>query len=168
LAPAALGYPVHVWGKAGRRNGEFVKPRAINVHQGEVYVVDTTGRIQVFDEDGTYVRQWSVPESKNGTPTSVSFDRQGRVYLPDTHYSRILLYTPQGELLDKWGAYGTGVDQFVYPTGVAQGPGNGASLEKRRASLTARWTWRSIARANSAWWTQATAGWSVSRPTGAF
>ena len=114
--------PTHVWGKAGRRNGEFVKPRAINLYQGEVYVVDTTGRIQVFSEDGAYRRQWSVPEFKNGTPTSIAFDWQGQVYLPDTHYSRILVYTRQGELLDKWGGYGTGPEQFIYPTGMVQGP----------------------------------------------
>ena len=84
-APSAfrgLGVPIRAWGKAGRRNGEFVKPRAISVSQSEVYVVDTTGRVQVFTEDGEYVRQWSVPESTNGTPTSIAFDREGR----DTKY----------------------------------------------------------------------------------
>lgn len=117
-----LEVPTRVWGKAGRRNGEFVKPRAINLSQGEVYVVDTTGRVQVFTEDGEYTRQWSVPEFKNGTPTSIAFDREGRIYLPDTHYSRILVYTRQGELLDTWGSYGTGSEQFIYPTSMVQGP----------------------------------------------
>ena len=107
------------WGSAGRRNGQFVQPRGIGVHRGEVYVVDTTGRIQVFDLEGNYLRQWSTLESENGTPTDVAFDLKGNVIIPDTHYSRILEYSPQGELLKQWGEYGTGEQQFIYPTGVA-------------------------------------------------
>jgi len=106
------------WGGPGRRNGQFIKPRAIGVYEGETYVIDTTGRIQVFSEDGAFVRLWSVPESENGTPTSVAFDREGRVLVPDTHYHRMLRYTRQGELIDQWGEFGSGPQQFVYPTDV--------------------------------------------------
>jgi len=110
------------WGQTGLRDGHFRKPRAINVLDEEVYVIDTTGRVQVFSEDGTFLRRWSTPDAENGTPTAVAFANDGRVLVPDTHYSRILEYTPQGALLDQWGAYGTGTDQFIYPTDVARGP----------------------------------------------
>lgn len=109
------------WGRQGRRFGEFLRPRAIGVHQGEVYVIDTTGRVQVFGEDGSFRRYWSIPESDNGTPTAITFHENGRVIIPDTHYSRVLEYSPDGELLDQWGQYGTGEDAFIYPTGVAIG-----------------------------------------------
>ncbi len=109
------------WGGPGRRNGSFLKPRAVGVDKGEVFIVDATGRVQVFTEDGEYLRQWNVPSSDNGTPTCVAFDKQHQVFLPDTHYHRILRYTREGELLEDWGAYGSGGDEFVYPTGVVEG-----------------------------------------------
>ncbi len=110
------------WGKAGLGPGMFRRPRAIGVSGAEVYVIDTTGRVQVFDFTGTFLRGWSVPESENGTPTAVAFDRKGRVLVPDTHYSRILEYTSDGTLVRQWGSYGTGKDEFVYPTGIARAP----------------------------------------------
>jgi len=113
---------VVAWGGPGRRNGSFITPRAIGVDKGEVYVVDTTGRVQVFTQDGGFLRQWFLPESENGTPTCVAFDRRGRVLLPDTHYHQILVYSRGGELLDRWGSYGTDPDQFIYPTGIVEGP----------------------------------------------
>ncbi len=127
---------VHEWGGEGLRDGSFLRPRAIGVQDNQVYVVDTTGRVQVFTRDGVFVRLWKVPESENGTPTAVAFSYQtggsgatgrsggtdGRVLIPDTHYSRILEYSPEGELLEQWGSYGHGQKQFVYPTGIVQSP----------------------------------------------
>ncbi len=110
------------WGSEGLRDGSFLRPRAIGVHGGEVYVVDTTGRVQVFDRDGVFLRMWKVPKSDNGTPTAITFGLDGRVLIPDTHYSRILEYSPEGELLEEWGSYGQGVGQFIYPTGIVQSP----------------------------------------------
>jgi len=110
------------WGKQGRRFGEFLRPRAIAVRQGEVFVIDTTGRVQVFDEGGQFLRHWNIPDSDNGTPTAIAFHENGRVLIPDTHYSRILEYSPEGELLDQWGHFGNGPDAFIYPTGLVMGP----------------------------------------------
>lgn len=111
--------PSLTWGGPGRRNGEFIKPRAIGEREGEVFVIDMTGRIQVFSEDGRFLRLWSVPESENGTPTSLAFDGEGNLVVPDTHYHRMLRYSRRGELLEQWGSFGAGPDQFVYPTDAA-------------------------------------------------
>ena len=110
------------WGDEGLRDGSFLRPRAIGLHDGKVYVIDTTGRVQVFSESGEFLAMWSTPDAKTGTPTAIGF-RDGRVIIPDTHYSRILEYSPEGKLLEQWGSYGSGPDQFIYPTGVAFGPG---------------------------------------------
>jgi len=108
-----------VWGGPGSRSGQFRYPRAIGVRADEVYVIDMTGRVQVFGVDGSFRRSWSTPASEKGTPTAIAFHGEDRVVVPDTHYSRILEYTPDGHLLDQWGSYGTGPDQFIYPTGIA-------------------------------------------------
>ncbi|MCP4641065.1 MAG: hypothetical protein GY851_11555, partial [bacterium] len=112
-----------VWGGEGLRDGSFLRPRAIGVHGGEVYVIDTTGRVQVFSTTGEFLRLWSTPDAENGTPTAIAFDADGNLLVPDTHYSQILEYTPSGELTTKWGSYGNGTDQFIYPTGIEQSPG---------------------------------------------
>ena len=52
------------WGRPGLRDGDFQRPRAVNAHRGEVYVIDTTGRVQVFSSEGVYQRQWSTPASE--------------------------------------------------------------------------------------------------------
>ncbi|MEK7794119.1 MAG: hypothetical protein AAB353_06300 [Candidatus Hydrogenedentota bacterium] len=110
---------VLIWGSEGLRDGSFLKPRAIGVLDGRVYVIDTTGRIQVFDEDGAFLTLWRTPDAANGTPTAVSFAADGTVVVPDTHYHRILEYSRDGELLKTWGEYGNGPDQFIYPTDIA-------------------------------------------------
>ncbi len=107
------------WGTQGARDGSFLRPRAIGVCDGEVYVIDTTGRIQVFTPDGTFQRLWSTPSADNGTPTGISFAAE-RVMIPDTHYSHIMEYTRQGELVKQWGEYGNNPGQFIYPTGIGE------------------------------------------------
>lgn len=120
--PSGIAGPVQTWGKQGRRFGEFLRPRAVAAKAGEIYVIDTTGRIQIFGEDGVYRRGWDIPNPDNGTPTAISFHQDGRILIPDTHNSRVLEYSPEGELLHQWGSFGNGSDQFIYPTGLAMGP----------------------------------------------
>ncbi len=109
------------WGSEGLRNGDFMRPRAIDVCNDEVYVIDTTSRVQVFSKEGEFKRLWTVPEETRGTPTAIihSSDNQ-QLIIPDTHDSRIMIYSPQGELLDQWGSYGNTDDTLIYPTGIAR------------------------------------------------
>ena len=125
LAPMAgcvpssqAGRPDLVWGRRGLSPGRFLKPRAITIDdQDLLYIVDTTGRIQVFDSDGQLIRFWRTPETANGRPTGLGFAklRQGssqpdgiasdesdspgaRILVADTHYYRMLSYTLDGQL----------------------------------------------------------------------
>jgi len=96
----AIGHLEKVWGKVGISPGRFETPRAIALSpDDEIYVVDKTARIQVFDCEGNYLRGWSTPQQRNGRPTGISIDRRGRVLVADTHYHRILIYSPHGDLL---------------------------------------------------------------------
>jgi len=112
-----------VWGENGRRDGQFIRPRAILANGEDVYVIDTTGRVQVFTTDGLFKRSWSLPHSERGTPTGICVGRNANLLIPDTHYSRILEYTTAGQLLSTWGSYGIGDDRFIYPTGIVQTAG---------------------------------------------
>jgi len=118
------GKPNLVWGRQGLSAGRLMKPRAMAIdRQDQLYIVDMTGRIQVFTADGKYLRGWRTPESQNGKPTGLSFDQQGNLMVADTHYFRVLFYTPQGQLLDDQtigGKYGFGPGEFTLVTDCAQ------------------------------------------------
>ena len=46
------GGVIAVWGGPGRADGLFYAPRAVAHYRDRLYIVDKTGRIQVFDLDG--------------------------------------------------------------------------------------------------------------------
>ena len=45
------------------------------------------------------MRGWQTPVHDNGRPTGMTIDRQGNLLVADTHYFRVLTYSPEGELL---------------------------------------------------------------------
>ncbi|MEM6979357.1 MAG: NHL repeat-containing protein [Planctomycetota bacterium] len=118
---AAAGSVQTVWGRRGTSDGRFLKPRAITIDlRDQLYIVDTTGRIQVFDADGRHLRTWSTPLTQNGRPTGLSFaPRDNRLLVADTHYYRMLAFDPMGELLEEHqigGTAGYQPGQFAFVT----------------------------------------------------
>ncbi|MFQ6132853.1 MAG: hypothetical protein ACE5R4_12505 [Armatimonadota bacterium] len=110
---------LRAWGGEGHKDGKFASPRALTIdHRGYVYVIDKSGRVQKFTGEGEFLLKWHLPEFIKGKPDGVCVDGEGNVVIADTHYSRILRYSPQGQLLDQFGSYGSGPGQFVFPTGV--------------------------------------------------
>lgn len=124
LGDDAPGKVDKVWGQRGVADGRFQRPRAITIDKDDnLYIVDMTARIQVFDADGKFLRSWRTPAWQNGRPTGLSFDNAGNLIVPDTHYFRVLFYTPQGKLLEErtiGGESGTAPGQFGFVTDVVQ------------------------------------------------
>ena len=120
----ADGRPLKTFGQQGTSPGLLQKPRAIAVDaNGHLYIVDMTARIQVFDHRGKFLRSWQTPESKNGRPSGLSVDRDGNVLVADTHYYRVLIYTPQGKLLAErtlGGTLGHAPGEFGFVTDAVQ------------------------------------------------
>jgi len=125
-APGASppGKPDLLWGRRGLSDGRLQKPRAMAVdRQDQLYLVDMTGRIQVFTADGEFLRGWRTPDTKNGKPTGLSFDLDGNLLVADTHYYRVLVYTPLGKRLEKHtigGVCGHGPGEFGFVTECVQ------------------------------------------------
>jgi len=114
---------LQVIGGGGSSPGRFTLPRAASWDPaGRLYVVDKSARIQRFDARGEYELGWSTPACEKGRPAGVLWDPSGSVLVADTHYHRILRYSPEGKLLAEFGSEGTGPGQFIYPTGLALGP----------------------------------------------
>lgn len=113
-----------VWGGQGVTLGRFQTPRAIAIdREDRLYIVDKTGRIQVATVDGQPIRSWVTPEIRFGMPSGLTCDNHGHLMVADTHCSRVLFYTPEGELLaDKTigGVTGYGPGEFNLVTDIVQ------------------------------------------------
>jgi sugar lactone lactonase YvrE len=118
------GVDVLVWGKLGLADGRFQKPRAMVIDSNDcLYIVDKTGRIQVFDADGNFLRKWHTPAITNGKPTGLGINRENQLMVADTHYFRILFYTLEGVPLPEktiGGTNGPNIGQFAFVTDVLQ------------------------------------------------
>jgi DNA-binding beta-propeller fold protein YncE len=120
--------PDLVFGKRGLRKGDFIRPRAITVGvtpsgEEEIYVVDFEGRIQALDGDGRPKREWKTPIIDNGRPAGLYFShRSGNLLVADSHYQRLLVYSPAGELLKEIpGTLGEGnLGPFQYVADVVE------------------------------------------------
>ncbi|MEL7499675.1 MAG: 6-bladed beta-propeller [Planctomycetota bacterium] len=112
------------WGEKGLDDGRFYEPRAIAIDGDDlVYVVDKVGRIQVFDLRGKFIRGWRTPEIAAGKPVGLGISHDGLLMVADTHYFRVLFYTPDGKLIEDrtiGGVNGRGNGEFGFVTDVVQ------------------------------------------------
>ncbi len=111
---------VDAFGQTGRGPSQFVYPRAIELTLDNLLlVVDKTGRIQRLDAKGQFLDSIEMPDIQAGKPTGLSVHPNGNLYVADTHYYRVLVFSPKGELIDQFGQFGQDNGCFIYPTDVA-------------------------------------------------
>ena len=102
------------WGsteKHGTGPGEFLLPHGIAVdREDRSYVMDRSNdRIQIFDRDGTYQTEWSIPSPNQGF-----FDTDGFVHVPGG--GRIYVLAPDGSVVAVWGEMGND-EPWQFPGG---------------------------------------------------
>ena len=108
------------FGQTGRGQGEFIYPRAVDIaSDGSLFVVDKTGRIQRLTAKGKFLAVFEMPLIETGKPTGVSFAPNGNLYVADTHYHRVLVFSPEGDIVGQFGKFGQDGGCFIYPTDVA-------------------------------------------------
>jgi DNA-binding beta-propeller fold protein YncE len=118
----ASSAPEVVWGVHGVKPGRLHKPRVAAFDAVDhLYLADLTDRIQVFDRNGNYLRGFRTPDFNVDGPSGLTIDRLGRVLVADTHFYRVLVCSPSGEIQLQIGngEQGTVPGQFGYPTDVA-------------------------------------------------
>lgn len=52
------------------------------------------------------LNEWQMPQWKLGKPVGLSVGPDGNLWVPDTHYHRVVVYTPTGEKLREFGSFG--------------------------------------------------------------
>ena len=94
--PAGGGEPL-VWGGPGMEDGLFQTPMWLVVGRDDtVYIGDHSGRVQLFDAEGTFIETWSgEPESPLTGPAALAMDAQGNLYVATKDHSTVYVLVPQ-------------------------------------------------------------------------
>jgi ABC-type Fe3+ transport system permease subunit/sugar lactone lactonase YvrE len=113
--------PEEVWLETGTAPGQVVYPRAITYSPTDntFFIVDRLARVQHLTDDGKPLGEWRMPEWRIGKPVGVSVGPDGNVYVPDTHYYRVIVYSPAGKEIRRFGERGDQPGQFLWPTDIA-------------------------------------------------
>lgn len=114
-------------GSFGNELGQFNEPVGLAVGpDGVIYVADTwNGRIQRLTPELVAAGEWRVEawagQSINNKPY-LATDSAGRVYVSDPEGYRVLIFSPAGAYLGRFGQYGTDTGSLGLPNGLAVGP----------------------------------------------
>lgn len=112
--------PKEIFGGLGLGPGKFHYPRSVTADMtGKVFVVDKSGRIQRFSSDGSFELAWQMPDISQGKPVGLKVHPDGRIFVADTHCSRVMIFGADGQSLGAFGSEGYDLGQFQLPTDVA-------------------------------------------------
>jgi hypothetical protein len=117
------GALVQVIGERGEDPGQFNYPTYLSLAQGELYVTDSiNARVQVFDaQSGQYRRTIGARGMYLGNlvrPKGVAVDGERNVYVIESYYDNLLIYSAEGDFLMPLGGTGSGTGRFFLPAGV--------------------------------------------------
>jgi len=116
------GEYVTEFGSHGTGDGEFQRPSAIVWHDETIYAVDAfNDRIQVFTDDGEFLRVIQLPENSSplAFPYDLKFDARGRLCVIENKAGRLTILNPDGSVAARFGSPSRGMDGFFTPWGLA-------------------------------------------------
>jgi predicted membrane-bound mannosyltransferase/sugar lactone lactonase YvrE len=117
------------FGDIGLGDGDFDEPSGLALDvEGNLYVADTWNqRIQVFSPDANGIAQdflikWDLEgwygQSLDNKPY-LTIGSDGNVYVSDPELSRILVFSPIGEVISTWGTNGVSLTNLNYAAGLS-------------------------------------------------
>ena len=114
---------IKAWGKKGTGPGEFDIAHSIAVDgKGLLYVADRNNqRIQMFDADGTFLRESKHP----GTPCGLFISPDQHLWLAHGHAGQVIKLDLDGKVLGAMGKQGKALGQFGEAHFIAVNNANG-------------------------------------------
>lgn len=96
-------------------------PRGVGIgHGNRLLLLDSVGRVLVYDPAGNLERQWWMPEYSVGRPEGALQLEDGRIAVADTHYHRVVYFDDRGKVLSMHGKLGREPGDFIYPVAISQ------------------------------------------------
>ena len=107
------GTLIKSWGDWGSGPGQFELSHCVRIDKDDrVWVCDrTNNRIQIFDTDGNFLKQWEDLLH----PDTIYFDPDGDVVYIAELDQQVSIYTLDGELITKWGGAQKSDKQGEFP-----------------------------------------------------
>jgi hypothetical protein len=132
----AKGEYLSEFGTCGDGPGQFNVPHGLGVgRDGRIYVGDgRNNRVQVFEEDGTWVATWPDITS----PAAIWVDENDRVWAAGRTTNRMIQYDTEGHMLSYWGAYGGTSGGYDGGSGGFHRP-HGISVDREGNFYIANW-----------------------------
>lgn len=112
------------FGSKGTDPGQFMRPAGVAVDVfGNIFVTEPeNNRIQVFDKNGVFNRQFGVLGGQDGQlffPVAVCVDHYDDLVVVDRGNNRIQVFEASGQFKFKFGTFGFGPQDLWDPSGVA-------------------------------------------------
>jgi DNA-binding beta-propeller fold protein YncE len=109
------------YGSPGAGDGQLNQPTDVAVDgEGNLYIVDTENqRVQVWDREGRYVRQWRIAGANTLDGPHTVWSVSGLLYLTDPEMAQIYVHDEYGRVVTLWGERGSLEGQFSKPIGIA-------------------------------------------------
>ena len=86
----------------------------------ELAVLDTSGRVLIYDAAGALLRQWKMLDVQFGKPEGIVWLKDDSLVVCDTHYHRLVWFDQKGALIRTVGKRGEGNGEFIFPVGIAK------------------------------------------------
>jgi len=106
-------------------HGQLAEPNGIAIdHAGNIYVaeVGSNHRVQKLAPDGTFIAEWKGPDVGFYGPRRIAIGSDDSIYVVDQGRTRVVKFSPDGQVLTVWGGKGNGDGQFDDHTSVALDP----------------------------------------------
>ena len=84
--------------------------------------IGSNHRVQKLGPDGTFIAEWKGPDPGFYGPRRIAIGPDDSIYVVDRVATRIVKFSPDGQVLASWGSEGSGDGQFSGLSSVAVDP----------------------------------------------
>ncbi len=85
----------------------------------EIIVTDHMGDVLVFNKKSEQIRSISKSKHGFGSIIGVAADEEDNIYVSDNSKHCVYKFNKRGDLLKRFGTYGSGPKELNYPRGIA-------------------------------------------------